>query len=873
MQADPGNVNQVLDQVTQKMKTLNQGNGASGGGVTPIPASVPASYAKATVGVRQLAEGFAVAQAAVMTLQAALRAVASAASGFIEINSQMEQLRMQYKVLIGDVEKANIIFAETKKFADTTPFNDMETYSAGRALLAAQIKDLGEYKAALKTVADLAAASGRPINEVAGAYARLKSGATGEAMEALRLMNISRTMFEAKGVRFDASGQALATSKELVSVLNEIVSSNFGGLTQEISTKWAGLWSTFTSNAQNAARDVSSGAFGQLESALDSANKSLDALLKDPEQRFKRFGDGVSSLTGAIGQANDAFGGIFGKGALSAMEIIGNGMALASLALSTFAYLSRIAATALEFLWDVMSLSDNAKQNFVANMQEATNGYNAQLTLIKGALGMQTKAVQESSNAETDAVRKTTRERNDAAMAAVENSKQVIANIKVVMASQESLWAVEKAKGRDAAQLAQMEMEQRKVNLQVLQETEEKERAAAEANGGRYQKSQAMLEAESKYAQAIEKYYDALIAKQETLGQFITKTSKLLAEADAIDKRGGDSGVKRYEALKTAVDEYLDGLKKMRDAQIMTAVNSAKMQAAAEAAQTGNLTQYQNMSAVIDQGEKMFQISALQERLAQIQQLSQAQNLGARERFSLYEQERSVFAELTGSIGSAIEGTMQKIQSMQSAALGAASSAIGILEKVGATRSDYAAIASMVSSLRLDPGNMSLQNLGQMANIADQLKKKKISVRDIMPSPGEVLSALQRELSGVPETISKLQSGLQTLVGLSAQVGAQAADSFWKPWEAKLAALREQIGSLANANLNPLQYTPAPVPIPESNASKSESKTVNVNTQTSLNIQGNTLKDVESIVIQAKERFGEELYAALQEANSQYGFS
>lgn len=872
MQADAGNVNQVLGQVTQKIKTLNQGS-PSGGGVTPIPASVPASYEKAAGGIKQIAAGFAVAQGAIIAVTAALHAVANAASGFIEINSQMEQLRMQYKVLIGDVEKANIIFAETKKFADTTPFNDMETYSAGRALLAAQIKDLNEYKAALKTVADLAAASGRPINEVAGAYARLKSGATGEAMEALRLMNISRTMFEAKGVRFDASGQALATSKELVGVLNEIVSSNFGGLTQEISTKWAGLWSTFTSNAQNAARDVSSGAFGQLEAALDSANKSLDVLLKDPEQRFKRLGDGVSSLTGAIGQASSAFGGLFGKSALSAMEVIGGGMAAASLAISTFAYLAKQAGIATQFLWDVMSLSGNARENFVSGMREATNGYNTQLTLIKGALGMQSKAAQEAASSETDGIKKVTRERNDAAMAAVENSKQVIANIKVIMASQESLWAVEKAKGRDASQLAQMEMEQRKLNLQVLQETEEKERSAAEANGGRYQKSQAMLEAETKYAQSIEKYYDALISKQETLGEFITKTTKLLAEADAIDKRGGDSGVKRYEALKTAVDEYLDGLKKMRDAQAQTATNSAKMMEAAKAAQTGNLTQYQNMGAVIDQGEKMFQISALQERLAQIQQLSQAQNLGARERFSLYEQERSVFAELTGSIGSAIESTMQKIQSMQSAALGAASSAIGIMEKVGATRSDYAAIASMVSSLRLDPGNMSLQNLGQMANIADQLKKKKINVRDIMPSPGEVLSALQRELSGVPETISKLQSGLQTLVGLSAQVGLQAADNFWKPWEEKLETLRTQIGSLANSNLNPLQYAPPPVPIPETNASRNENKTVNVNTQTSLNIQGSTLKDVEGIVTQAKERFGEELYAALQQANSQFGFS
>ena len=225
MQADIGNTTQILDQVTQKIRTMNQG-GTRTGVISPIPDSVPESYAKVSGGIANIAKGFAVAQMAVLAVTTALHSVADAASVFIEINSQMEQLQMQFKVMLGDEQKAKEFFAETKKFADTTPFNDMETYRAGQALIAAQIRDIGDYKAALAGVGDLAAASGRSINEVASAYARLKSGASGEAMEALRTMNISRTMFESKGIRFDAGGQALATSKDMVNTLNEIVKIN-----------------------------------------------------------------------------------------------------------------------------------------------------------------------------------------------------------------------------------------------------------------------------------------------------------------------------------------------------------------------------------------------------------------------------------------------------------------------------------------------------------------------------------------------------------------------------------------------------------------------------------------------------------------------
>lgn len=145
--------------------------------------------------------------------------------------------------------------------------------------------------------------------------------------------------------------------------------------------------------------------------------------------------------------------------------------------------------------------------------------------------------------------------------------------------------------------------------------------------------------------------------------------------------------------------------------------------------------------------------------------------------------------------------------------------------------------------------------------------------KNVMPSASDVMGAFRKEVSDSQDTISKLRSGLQSIVDFSAQIGWQAADSFWKPWEEKIDGLKAKIAELGNANLNPLGYAPPPVPIPEAKPASQETKPVQINQQTSLNIQGSTLRDVEAVVQQAKERFGEELYAALQEANSQYGFS
>ena len=99
-----------------------------------------------------------------------------------------------------------------------------------------------------------------------------------------------------------------------------------------------------------------------------------------------------------------------------------------------------------------------------------------------------------------------------------------------------------------------------------------------------------------------------------------------------------------------------------------------------------------------------------------------------------------------------------------------------------------------------------------------------------------------------------------------------AAENFWQPWENKLAQIRAQIASLASTNLSSPSSAPPPVDIPRPTNQKQEASTIQVNAQTNLSFQGYTADQVQTIVTQAKDRFGDELLAALQSANVQFGF-
>ena len=805
--------------------------------------------------------GFAAAAVSV-----ALKQITSMIEPFIQLNSQFENMQMRFKVLLGDTQKGKAAMAEVKEYADKTPFTLAEAGAAKGRLLSVGLNDV-DY---LKSAGNMAAANGMPIEEAAGAFARLQSGASGEAMESLRRMNISQSMFEAQGIRFDTSGQPMATPTKMVEALKSISDENFGGMTDELSKKWSGLWTTMEDTVGNAARQMSNGGFTWLKDSISSLNAALSSLIKS--ERLQEFGNAIGSIFGSIMGILKNFGATLGPVAYLLGVTLVKAFAVLAGVLATAATGFRTVANAIQLVLELVGGGGLKAIEDAKNRQKDIIKDGAiQLKQARAAFAGESYNVEDEN--ETPASNAAAKARNQATMDAIKARKEVAQSIKTIQTAQEAQWAVEKAKGKDAVQIAEAEVNQAQVNLAAIQAKENAEKKALEANGKTYTKSAEMMAAEVTYAKALENMYNAAITKAETLGKFSTQTEKFLAEANAIEARGGDAGVKKYEALKSAAEEYLSGLKEMRSEQAVTNSGIAKDALAAKAAVNRNPSEYQNGVLAIDQQEQIFQVKALQERLEQIQELSQAQNLGARERFTLYEQERQVFGELTNSISTDIADTMAKIEALQGKAISAANSATGILmqmPKGSVNKGYYKEIASQVQNMNLDYNSMNLQNLSGMVGLSNQLKTKGVDVRGMMPSASQVVAALGRELNGIPDTISKLQQGLNDLVSMSLQVGQVAANNFWTPWEARLDLLKAKITELATIDLSPAASTLSTVPIPEPKSSTGNKET-NVNVKTDINVQGYTTKDMDDIVTKAKNQFGEDLYNGLLQANTQYG--
>ena len=79
--------------------------------------------------------------------------------------------------------------------------------------------------------------------------------------------------------------------------LRGIVTSNFGGMTDELSKTWSGLWSTFKDSVDNSMRAVSGGSFTWLKDAVAAATNALNEMLKS--DRVQQWGNAIGSIIGS----------------------------------------------------------------------------------------------------------------------------------------------------------------------------------------------------------------------------------------------------------------------------------------------------------------------------------------------------------------------------------------------------------------------------------------------------------------------------------------------------------------------------------------------------------------------------------------------
>jgi hypothetical protein len=177
------------------------------------------------------------------SMRGALDTLVSPFTKPVTLAADMEALETSFRALLRSGPAAKSMVADLMQFADSTPFNPEPVAQAGKQLLAFGFA-ANSIKPLLSDIGDLAAGMGKPIDEVADAFGRLKSGQFGEAFEAMRRFGISRKDMEEQGLEFDKGGSFRGSTEQALEGIRAIIRTKFGGGMQELSRTFSGITST-----------------------------------------------------------------------------------------------------------------------------------------------------------------------------------------------------------------------------------------------------------------------------------------------------------------------------------------------------------------------------------------------------------------------------------------------------------------------------------------------------------------------------------------------------------------------------------------------------------------------------------------------------
>ncbi|HPH85580.1 MAG TPA: hypothetical protein PLC48_08960 [Ferruginibacter sp.] len=149
----------------------------------------------------------------------------------VKAAAQVEKYNVTLKTMLGSQGSARDRMTEYSDIAMKTPFELNQVVEAGN-----QLQAIGRYsRNNLTMLGDLAAASGKPLEQVLGAYAKISTGQKGEGVNMFRDLLISTDdWIKATGKGISKNGELIATTEEMLAALPQIMKSKgFTGMMEE----------------------------------------------------------------------------------------------------------------------------------------------------------------------------------------------------------------------------------------------------------------------------------------------------------------------------------------------------------------------------------------------------------------------------------------------------------------------------------------------------------------------------------------------------------------------------------------------------------------------------------------------------------------
>ena len=136
----------------------------------------------------------------------AIQGAIGVASNSLKLATDAEMMNVQFKVLLGNGDKAKAVLSDLNKFADVTPFEPDQVIKAGRALLAVGTST-EKLMPSLKAIGDVAAGSGKDFNELVNIFAKNKSSNLIQGEDLNQLVEAGIPIMDEFAKRFGITGE------------------------------------------------------------------------------------------------------------------------------------------------------------------------------------------------------------------------------------------------------------------------------------------------------------------------------------------------------------------------------------------------------------------------------------------------------------------------------------------------------------------------------------------------------------------------------------------------------------------------------------------------------------------------------------------
>lgn len=232
-----------------------------------------------------------------------------------------EALNARLSAITGSGQRAAQVLDMVRKVAEPSPFTFNQLATAATQLEAFGLKT----EAILPRLANLGAAFGADeehLRSLVNLFGRLSAGNFPD-IEQLSMFGLSKSMFAAQGIKFDAGGSLLSSASETFDALIRIIDKNYSTMMQKMSGTTQTSLASLTDRWESALRIIGNSIVDILEPYINYSTKFIEKLvnsgaLQDVVTRFfgpmldisKAFSEGdvqssvdklLSSIVGFVG--------------------------------------------------------------------------------------------------------------------------------------------------------------------------------------------------------------------------------------------------------------------------------------------------------------------------------------------------------------------------------------------------------------------------------------------------------------------------------------------------------------------------------------------------------------------------------------------